>query len=413
MKILMTADPIGGVWTYAVDLCGALQQLGCHIVLATLGAPLTSAQRADVGRLAHVDLRESTFLLEWMKAPWESLGEAAGWLLDLETETRPDVIHLNHLVHADLPWQAPVIVVGHSCVLSWWAAVRKGPAPEILSTYASRVRSSLCAADLVLAPTHAMMSALDALYGPLRHQRVIPNGRNASCLRAREKKEELIFCAGRLWDEAKNAQLLARIAPQLPWPTYVAGSTTSPDGHALELPGVRTLGSLTYDHLAQWYGRAAIYALPARYEPFGLTVLEAAMSGCALVLGDVSSLREVWGSNALYVQPDDPDECLSVLNELIRDPTRRARYATLARLHSMRYSPEAMAARYLSAYSFVTATATTVSSTSAHGSPLPQGENRWTQNARVSTSAHDRTLLRNPETPGVHWSPPEATVPLK
>ena len=50
---------------------------------------------------------------------------------------------------------------------------------------------------------------------------------------------------------------------------------------------------------------AAIYALPARYEPFRLEVLEAAAPGCALVLGDIASLRELWDGAALFVAPDD------------------------------------------------------------------------------------------------------------
>ena len=53
--------------------------------------------------------------------------------------------------------------------------------------------------------------------------------------------------------------------------------------------------------------RAAIYALPAHYEPFGLSILEAAMSGCALVLGDIPSLREIWGDAAVFVHPDNRD----------------------------------------------------------------------------------------------------------
>jgi hypothetical protein len=59
---------------------------------------------------------------------------------------------------------------------------------------------------------------------------------------------------------------------------------------------VRCLGPLEASELAGWMHRAAIYALPARYEPFGLSALEAAQAGCALVLGDLSSLREVWGT---------------------------------------------------------------------------------------------------------------------
>ena len=352
MKILMTADPIGGVWTYAMDLCAALAAQHCEIVLATLGSPLSHAQRAQAGALRNVDLRESTFRMEWMESPWQSLESAAHWLMELEAAVAPDLIHLNHLVHGDLPWRAPVIVVGHSCVLSWWAAVRNEPAPASLAVYRARVRDSLRAADLVLAPTRAMMAALVQLYGPFKACRVIPNGRSAVGLSV-GAKEPLILSAGRLWDDGKNARLLCEIADRLPWPVHIAGSDTSPDGQKQSLPRVNALGHLTSERLARWYRRAAIYALPARYEPFGLTALEAALCGCALVLGNLASLREVWGTNALYVCPDDPEELLSTLLSLIRDPARRARYATLALMHALHYTPEKTASRYLGAYASV------------------------------------------------------------
>ena len=61
----------------------------------------------------------------------------------------------------------------------------------------------------------------------------------------------------------------------------------------------------------------AIYASPARYEPFGLGVLEAALSSCALVLGDSPTLREPWSDAALFVPPDDHDALLTALADVV------------------------------------------------------------------------------------------------
>jgi hypothetical protein len=99
-------------------------------------------------------------------------------------------------------------------------------------------------------------------------------------------------------------------------------------------------------------GRAAIYALPARYEPLGLSVLEAALAGCALVLGDIPSLREVWGGEAaIFVPPNDVDALADALELLRREPVRRARLAVCARARALEYGPARMAASYLAAYS--------------------------------------------------------------
>ena len=49
----------------------------------------------------------------------------------------------------------------------------------------------------------------------------------------------------------------------------------------------RPLGVLAPAELRRKLERAAIFAAPALYEPFGLGILEAAAAGCALVLGDI------------------------------------------------------------------------------------------------------------------------------
>ena len=95
----------------------------------------------------------------------------------------------------------------------------------------------------------------------------------------------------------------------------VAGDGRHPEGGgAGELENLRHLGRLAPADLASWLGRAAIYALPARYEPFGLSILEAALAGCALVLGDIDSLRELWDGCALFVPPEDDDALAEALN---------------------------------------------------------------------------------------------------
>jgi glycosyltransferase involved in cell wall biosynthesis len=99
-----------------------------------------------------------------------------------------------------------------------------------------------------------------------------------------------------------------------------------------------------------WLSRAAIYALPARYEPFGLSVLEAALRGCALALGDIDSLRENWDGAAAFVDPADPDALAAAINGLIADPARRIRQANLARERSLALTPGRMGEAYYSLY---------------------------------------------------------------
>jgi glycogen synthase len=174
----------------------------------------------------------------------------------------------------------------------------------------------------------------------------------------------MVLTAGRLWDEAKNVATVCAAAHAISWPTYVAGPTVNPGADSpaasmLEDSRVIYLGALSPDEMAAWMARAGIYALPARYEPFGLSVLEAAQAGCALVLGDIASLREVWDDAALYVPPDDASALAAAIELLIADESLRDSMAHRARVRAQLMTPARMAAAYVHAYQQVVASALT------------------------------------------------------
>jgi glycosyltransferase involved in cell wall biosynthesis len=351
-RILMTADTVGGVWTYAVELIRALPQV--QFALATMGG---EPEPLD---LPNVQVFPSCYALEWMDEPWEEVDRAGDWLQEIARDFAPDLVHLNGYAHATLPWNVPTVVVAHSCVFSWWKAVKGEEPPAAYAEYHRRVSAGLAAADLVLAPTAAMLDSLGENYGFSGNGRVIFNARDPR-LFSPGTKRNVIFAAGRLWDEAKNLAALEAVAPHIPWPIEVAGDRTrggtsfcsSVDGSTdaqKRVPPVRYLGRLRPEALRAMFAAAAIYAFPARYEPFGLSLLEAALSGCALVLGDIPTLREVWGDAAVFVPPNDHAALATVLNELINDPSRREMLAQRALLRAAEFSPERMADAYLAAY---------------------------------------------------------------
>ncbi len=345
----MTADAVGGVWTYAIELARGLRQRGIQVILATMGAPLSASQRQEASHIPDLELFESTYKLEWMQDPWDDLEKSGEWLLELKDRFEPDLVHVNGYVHAALPWDAPVLVVAHSCVLTWWAAVT-GEKPSIsLEPYRDAVVKGLQSADLVVAPSRAMLTSLIQQYGAVRSAKVIPNGLRQEPQRG-IAKENLVLSVGRLWDDAKNIRMLEKVARELTWPVYVAGDSDHPENGRTQWNDVRLLGKLSRTELAPWFGRASIYALPARYEPFGFTPLEAAMAGCALVLGNIPSMREMWSGAALFVSPDDGRELKDTLNMLAVDEEHRRALAEKALTRSRNFTTEQMAAGYIDAY---------------------------------------------------------------
>jgi glycosyltransferase involved in cell wall biosynthesis len=345
MRVLLTADTVGGVWGYSMELARALAPHDVDFVVATMGAPATSAQRSEAASLSNVCLIESAFRLEWMEEPWRDVDRAGDWLQQLSDDTHPDVLHFNGYAHAAWPWRAPRLVVAHSCVWSWWLAVHGTPPPPDWRIYFERVRDGLLAADLVIAPSWAMLDAIRSIYGVDGPARVIHNTRTGGF--APGVKEPFVLSAGRLWDRAKNVAALMRVAPSLPWPVCVAGESGET---AVDAVNLEALGRLDAVQIADLYARASIYCHPARYEPFGLTVLEAALSRCALVLGDIASLRELWDGAAVFVPPDDDHALRASLLDLIADARARRALGAAAAERARMFAPEIFARRYLAAY---------------------------------------------------------------
>jgi glycogen(starch) synthase len=195
-----------------------------------------------------------------------------------------------------------------------------------------------------------MLHQLRRFYG-VRTGRVIPNGREFTSSES-ASKAPLIFAAGRVWDPAKNLLILDKVAEGLAWPIYVAGSPDNPNGQAAaKTRHIQLLGSLSGPEVAAWFRQSSIYAFPARYEPFGLSVLEAALSGSALVLGDLPTLREQWDGRAVFVPPDDPATLRLALESLIENPGLRHALAMRAQRHARTLTARRMARGYLKLYS--------------------------------------------------------------
>jgi glycosyltransferase involved in cell wall biosynthesis len=193
-----------------------------------------------------------------------------------------------------------------------------------------------------------MLDQVRLHYTPPQDGFVIPNTRTGDF--APRGKRDVVFACGRVWDEGKNIASLCRVAPMLQWPVIIAGDTRHPSGRSVALSCVRLLGNVDRGAIAEQLAHAAIYALPAYYEPFGLSALEAALSGCALVLGRIGSLQEIWEDDALYVTPADERELIEAINGLIANPELRMDLGGRARRRALDLTPARMTEGYLNLY---------------------------------------------------------------
>ena len=238
-RILMTTDVTRGVWSYTLDFDRTLCAQEMEIALATMG-PLTKTQWREAERIPNLGIFEGNFQIDWARESAREVAESGQWLLELEQRMRPDVIHLNHGAHGALPWKAPTLLFVHTCMPARWEAIAHQPPPAEWEAHRSRISAGLRSANLVVAPSRAVLRDLERFYGSLPRAEVIPVGREVSFRRV--PKEEFIFSSGRLWDAAKNFNTLAAAAPNVTWPICTAGETYEPGGKTIALEHVRVLG---------------------------------------------------------------------------------------------------------------------------------------------------------------------------
>lgn len=350
LRVLMTADAVGGVWQYALDAAAGMRAHGVETILAVLG-PGPSKDQRDAAASNGIEVIDTGLPLDWTAERAVEVEEAGRAIAQLAAEIRPDIVHLNSpALLAEARFACPVVAVCHSCVATWWDSVRGGALPEAFEWRTELVRRGYRAADKLLAPTAAFADATARLYRLSVPPTVVRNGRRAVQGGPPKSHAPFAFTAGRLWDEGKNFAAFDRAAARLSIPALAAGPLSGPNGAQVTAHHAGTLGRLADDEVAGYLSARPIFVSAARYEPFGLAVLEAAQAGCALILSDIPTFRELWDGAALFVSPDDSDAIARSIERLSADKAARRTMGETARARAQAYSPEAMSMGLLAAY---------------------------------------------------------------
>jgi glycosyltransferase involved in cell wall biosynthesis len=227
--------------------------------------------------------------------------------------------------------------------------------------YRDIVQRGLNGATTVLAPSRWMLSQIEKHYGQRQDGRVIYNGRSPQWFNPHGDKEDLVLTVGRLWDPAKQVSLLAKCDSG--WPAIIAGETQHPDeAYRVETKRIVCEGMLelkgkqTPEQLRSLFARSSIYAATSRYEPFGLALVEAALSRCAIVANDIPPFRELWGETACYFQSDSVDDLRDVITVLRNDRMLLRNRAELAYQRARRhFNADSMVDEYLDVYQTLSA----------------------------------------------------------
>jgi glycosyltransferase involved in cell wall biosynthesis len=267
---------------------------------------------------------------------------------------RPDVVH-THLVHADVygalgaPRRVPVVSTKHND-----DPFRRGPfryVERALTRKAARVITitralrRFCIDQVGLPPgkVEAIHYGLDRLPDPWGENPELDLPDNA----------RVLLCVARL-AEQKGVDVAVRALAQVravePRAVLVVLGE-GPERPKLAAEGVYLPGRV--GDVASWYRRAELLVHPARWEGFGLALLEAMLAGKPVVATRVSAAPEIVaeGMTGLLVPPDDEDALANAVIRLLDDPVRAGEMGAAGLLRARsQFSVAKMAGRTAAVY---------------------------------------------------------------
>jgi glycosyltransferase involved in cell wall biosynthesis len=228
----------------------------------------------------------------------------------------------------------------------------------------AQMRRLLERADLLLPNSELEVAHLRRILSKLGTVHVVPNGIDAERFDpnrplplprwAAERKlsgRDYVLVAARI-DPHKNQIAFCRAMRGFPHPIFLAGQAADPSWiQACEAEGAVYVGPLGGDDLVAAYGHARVHALPSYRETPGLSSLEAAAMGCAIVSTEAGSAPEFFQRDATYCDPTSLPSMRSAVESAWQKPAGEE----LSHRIRSRYTWKEAAKATLAAYSLLQA----------------------------------------------------------
>ncbi|WP_217922595.1 glycosyltransferase family 4 protein [Miltoncostaea oceani] len=259
------------------------------------------------------------------------------------------------VLHAPVTWgpwwsPCPTVVTMHDLA---WERVPEA-FPENFRRYARLfARRSVKKAARVIAVSESTSRDLQELYRvPPERIRVVPNGVHPDT-RPPGPREPFILSVGireprkRIAELVEGHAIYMANAPADPPPCrlVVVGGEGGDEERirAAAGPGCEIRGFERREELLALYRRATLLAYPSAYEGFGLPVVEAMAHGCPVLCARNSSLIEIGGRSAIFLDDVTPEGIAAALTEALADREALAARGEAGRAEAARYSWSASA----------------------------------------------------------------------
>ena len=301
------APAIGGVERHVEAIARSFAAMGVSVEVITTD---------PTGHLPAEEIRDGVLVRRFRTFANDSVyfvsPPLARWLL--ANSRRYAVLHA-HSYHTPLAFQAalagkrsgvPLVVTPHyhGGGHTWIRQMLHGPYRPIGGWMLHEASRIICV-------TEAERKLLEADFGALPIV-VIPNAIDVTALTSATPNpvpegRVTVLAVGRM-EAYKQMDRLVEAIPSLPPEYHVvligAGQEYDSLRSRVEALGVRERvqmpGHVTQEELLAWYRTADVFVSMSQHEAFGLTVLEAATAGAAVVASDIPAHREI----AQFVAPD-------------------------------------------------------------------------------------------------------------
>jgi hypothetical protein len=209
-------------------------------VFAVMGPLPTPRQREEAAAFKLID---TGLPLEWLDTNPAEIRRAGRALAALAECEGVDLVQTcSAALLADVDFGVPCVAVQHSCVASWWAAVKGTPLPYSFVWRRELVECGLNRAAAVVAPSIAFAAETARIYDV--NGASVHNGRR-NAFAGGAAQADFVLTAGRLWDEGKNVAALDAAAARLKVPFEAAGSQYGPNGASIEVRHMHALGEVS------------------------------------------------------------------------------------------------------------------------------------------------------------------------
>jgi glycosyltransferase involved in cell wall biosynthesis len=228
------------------------------------------------------------------------------------------------------------------------------PLPEPFEGFADEVRELVGMSDHLICLSEHERRNLRALGADVDRSTLVPNPVEPSLYAAATPElfqktygvKDYVLCVGRL-ESRKNQITLLHALKDLQIPLVLIGHAAKPEYEKLLRsvagPNVVFAGRVSPNSpmLASAYAGARVFCLPSWSEGAPLVALEAAATGCNMVLSNRSSEKEYFGSRSIYCDPGDPNDVRAKVMCAYENPFTEQERQELAGWTAETYSWEA------------------------------------------------------------------------